>query len=210
MRKARLLLACTTVLLLAPAGQSLAGQRSRERCPASGRQPAVSDGRAQVYEEDGRVFGCAQARGRWYALGGYTEVFGGEHLEPAVLAGTTVVVEHVREGRRWIPGDPLLVVTDLLTGRVLRKVHTGGPPLGGCPACDGRASALALKPDGSLAWIVQDGYPYRTELREADRTGSRTLAAGGYGDEVEEPSLSVDGDVLHWTQGGLPYSAPFD
>ena len=121
--------------------------------------------------------------------------------DPPCWPAPRSVVQHLRLGGRSLLGNPLLVVSDLRTGRVLRRVHTGGPPLGGCRACDGLASAVALKPDGSLAWVVQDGYPYRTELRESDRTGSRTLAAGGYADEVEEPSLTVQGNVLHWTPG---------
>ncbi len=198
-----------SILLFATVSTSEASPASKvaRRCPR-GRLPGqiVSNSQAQVYEVHGVLFGCVY-RHRSYSLGP-VQGPGGEETVKA-LTGATVAIERFKHD-----GNPLIVVSDIRTGRVMRKLHTGGPPRSHpCWICDGVAVALVLKEDGSLAWLTEDGrFDYSTELHAADRNGSRILAYGTKfeGTEIDDRSLVVDKSTLHWMQGGRPMSAPLN
>jgi hypothetical protein len=66
-------------------------------------------------------------------------------------------------------------------------------------------SALLVKSDGSVAWIVETGYPVvQYQVHTVDKSGSRVLASGT---DIDPRTLALSGGVLYWTQGGKPMSA---
>jgi hypothetical protein len=125
-----------------------------------------------------------------------------------VLAGPIVAFEHF-----WIAfeGQPKWGVTvrDLRTGRVLRNEPTGtdvtpGPE----PEQDfgiGHTTAIVVKTDGSVAWIVETSKEEgRYQVHAADMNGGRVLASGA---DVDPTSLALAEGTLYWMQGGRAYSA---
>lgn len=202
----RIVVCVVGVLVVAgpSAGKAVASHKTRiAPCRRGHSGTVAADALAHVYERSGVLFGCMYGHSHTYSLG--SDYF---HLgrDAAVLSGATVAVQEPN----YRP-NPLIVVSNLRTGRVLRKVHTGGPPHRGCTACDGLASAIAVKEDGSLAWLVEDGHAEHIELRVSDRNGSRTLAVGEDGEApIDEKSLAVHGSTVYWTQSGKVMSAPLD
>jgi len=103
---------------------------------------------------------------------------------------------------RW-----LVIVFDLRTGRVLHNVPTGTlksprPGLFGA----GETTAIVVKPDGAVAWIVETGFkPKEYEVHALDKSGGRVLAVGT---DIVPKSLALAGNILYWAQGGKPFSAP--
>ena len=113
-------------------------------------------------------------------------------------------------------GEWHIVVRNLLTGRVLRRVPTGGSkltrtthpytvPEPGDYVGVGPALDVMVKGDGSAAWIVYNalrmGTPPQYEVHAVDKTGSRILASGT---DIDPHSLALAGSRLYWTQGGKP------
>jgi hypothetical protein len=119
-----------------------------------------------------------------------------------------------------------ITVRDLRTGRLVRAVATGphrgnvdapgypsesGPEKGDLYVGDGPAERVAVRPDGSVAWIAEDfiGWleAFRSgrkesrsyELRVIDQAGERVLASGP---GLDRRSLSLHGSRLEWTQDG--------
>jgi len=99
---------------------------------------------------------------------------------------------------------------------MLRNVPTG-IPLKHQPenAGVGPVVGLAVKPNGSVAWIAEDferSTPTTSTSEEAryydvyasDKSGTRLLASGL---NVSPSSLALAGSTLYWTQGGKPESA---
>jgi hypothetical protein len=207
---------------IASASPASASYTKISRCRHRG--VLAEDAHAQVYRQRNEVFGCAYGRRRAYVLGpafvpgptpGKPANSAAEVTTVKALTGTTVAVEHHRTEQ----SNQLLVVMDLRSGRVIHRVHTGGPPNIGCDYdCDGSAVNLLLKEDGSLAWLTTGGVSVSdstTELHAVDKTGSRILAAGStLPFTTKEPippngieSLVLAGSTLRWTQGGQPKSA---
>jgi hypothetical protein len=155
------------------------------------------------------VFGCAYRSKHRYLLGPvpYGSATGGEGVEPEALAGSIVAYGHmVIVGST---GEWTVVVRDLRNGRVLRKAPTGVPVKAEPSSLGiGRAVAIVLKTDGSVAWIVEtDQENGEYQVHAVDKSGSRTLASGA---DVAPTSLALAGSTLYWTQGGKPRSAPLD
>jgi hypothetical protein len=117
-------------------------------------------------------------------------------------------------------GDPAggywgMTVRDLSNGKVVHTVPTGTPVHPAPPRVEGGltrsnvgigpATAIVVKNDGAVAWIVstpkEDGY---YQVHAVDKMGSRVLATGP---EIEPHSLALAGSTLYWTQGGKPMSA---
>lgn len=98
----------------------------------------------------------------------------------------------------------LVVVRNLRTGRVIHKLPTGTPAT---PRPSwvgiGPTTALVVKSDGAVAWIVETGYPTEYQVYAVDKSGSRMLASGA---NIEPYSLALASNTLYWTQGGLPAS----
>jgi hypothetical protein len=169
------------VLLVAATPTSAVPVRrpSSTTCPPGHPHVIAADPHAQVYEAERNtlnVYGCA-GHGRSYLLG---EVLNkGWHgpdigVSLATLAGTDVAFSEETERAS------LIIVRDLRTGRVLHKLHPGTPPLIRTP--DGTATAIVVKSDGAVAWIVGGNFftpPAPVyEVEAVDKTGRRLLASG--------------------------------
>ena len=65
--------------------------------------------------------------------------------------------------------------------------------------------AIAVKHDGSVAWIVETGEEEGGyQVHAVDKSGSRVLASNP---DIDPLSLALAGSTLYWTQGGQPFSA---
>jgi hypothetical protein len=155
------------------------------------------------------VFGCAYRSKHRYLLGPvpYGSATGGAGVEPEALAGSIVAY-----GQMVIVGSTgewTVVVRDLRNGRVLRRQPTGMPVKAEPPSVGiGRAVAVVVKTDGSVAWIVEtDQEDGKYQVHAVDKTGSRVLALGP---DIAPSSLALAGSTLYWTQGGKPFSAALD
>ncbi len=212
-------------LLLSVAATSDASSHRKPppRCPPGHPHLIVADAQAQVYirsqgysEGEDVYLGCAHGRRHSYVVGGASEEIssqaGGE-TSRLTLAGPILA----REESSWISGvlgeagenKWHVVVTDLRTGRVVHEVPTGTPnPPEPRLVGDGATTALVVKSDGSVAWIV-DVYgsenPVEYQVHALDRSGGRVLASGA---GIAPTSLALAGSTLYWTQGGKPMSAP--
>jgi hypothetical protein len=198
------------------------------RCLAGRSHVIVANAKAQVYEgpsigkrgesipESPVYYGCVYGRKKSYELGlpeGGTS--GGSWRSYAyTLAGPIVAyAEAARIG--YEEQNPKyiykVVVRDLLNGRLLHNLPTGIPPRGANREGIGEVTALVVKRDGAVAWIVQvlenmAGGRLRSnyEVRAVDKAGRRVLAIST---EIGPHSLKLRGSTLHWTQGGKPMSA---
>ena len=169
--------------------------------------------------EDGAeaVYGCAYGRKRSYLLGKPTDCgsSGCVALEREAIAGTFVAYEEFSIGGVGSSNASYLVlVRDLRNGKLLRRLPTGvpvssNPELVGA----GRTTAIVLKSDGAVAWIVEKpacvGVSRKEnltcyEVHAVDKTGSHLLAAGP---DINASSLALASSTLYWTQSGKPFSA---
>lgn len=101
----------------------------------------------------------------------------------------------------------LVIVRNLRTGRVLHKVPTGIAGPGTVEVLgDGFTTAIVVKPDGAVAWILESGAsrPIEYQVHAVDAKGERTLASGS---GIEPSSLALAGSTLYWTQDGQSFSA---
>jgi hypothetical protein len=114
--------------------------------------------------------------------------------------------------------EEYVVVRDLKSGRVLHHVPTGvrsGPEANPADVGGGPVRGLVVKPDGSVAWMVEDGE--RSTLTPSgdpairylsvyaqDRSGLHLLSAGT---NIDVTSLALGGSTVYWTEGGHPMSA---
>jgi hypothetical protein len=209
-------------LALLPA-QALASTRSRARparCPPGHSRTIAADRQAQVFlgsgssRESSVFLGCAYGRSHSYVVGGASEpvssTSGSVGTDRLTLVGTIVA----REESSSLSGNPFfegkhkwfVVVTDLRNGRVLHSVPTGtlSPPRRGVVG-SGETTALVLKSDGAVAWIVEIfERPGEYEVHALDGSGGRVLAAGR---GIVPNSLALAGSTLFWTQDGKPTSA---
>ncbi len=197
--------------------------RSRHKTSASclpGRgHVLVADTEAQVYVasnslEQPQVYGCLYGRKNVVDLGP-REICGGAGSEgecfgvenPAV-AGTKVA--YLQFNASGSHAEWRVVVRDLLTGRVLRKIPTGTRvPAEPREIGTGPTTMVVVKGDGAVAWIVitrgRGGRePAEYEVHAVDKNGSRVLATGP---GIASESLALVGSTLYWTQEGKPFSA---
>jgi hypothetical protein len=131
-----------------------------------------------------------------------------------VLAGPVVAYEQHNESRdraEWF-----VLVRDLRTGKIVRKLPTG-TPLKPEPTYIGvgQVMSVVVKPDGAVAWITEDdersvglpgthGFRVYHEVEAADRNGTRVLAAGF---RIKGSSLRLTRSTLHWRNGGKEETA---
>ncbi len=97
---------------------------------------------------------------------------------------------------------------NLRTGRLIRKLPTG-TPMTPRPSWIGigPTTAIVVKSDGAVAWIVETDFPTEYQVHTVDKSGNRVLASGT---DIDPSSLALAGNTLYWTQGGQPFSAPLD
>ncbi len=158
-----------------------------------------------MYHDKGVViYGCAYGH-RSYRLGAdelcYGAPCGGPRRE--VLDGAFVAYEDGGGGQAT--NTYLVVVRNLRSGRVIHRLPTG-TPVTPKPSWVGigPTTAIEVRGDGAVAWIVETGYPTEYQVHAVDRTGSRVLASGA---DIGPSSLALAGSMLYWMQGGQPFSA---
>lgn len=152
--------------------------------------------------------GCIRGHRRAFVLGG-TPVgssSGAAGSRLYTLAGPFVAWER-SESMTGESGHAewVVIVEDLRSGRVLRRVPTGvaNPPVRGLVG-SGPATQIVVDAQGASAWIVEaasrtGGRPAQFEVHEASQGGTRTLASGA---DISPRSLALVGGTLYWTQGG--------
>jgi hypothetical protein len=168
------------------------------------------DAQAQVFVAANAIttdvyYGCVYGSRHIYQLGAPSDcvdVSLGEcgGITNVVLAGSVAAYEEFssRSGVWWI------VVRNLRSGRVLRRVRTNTP---GPVNTAGAVEALVLKSDGAQAHLptaVPNG-PREYEVYATDATGESRLLASGPG--IVPASLALAGSTLYWTQEGRAVSA---
>jgi hypothetical protein len=223
MRLAVLTIICTGLVLTLAATTNATGDRGKPaaKCPTGHMHLVAADAQAEVYVlpprngphggyEPRAIYGCAYAQGHAYALGHpwVGSSSGGGGVAQEVLAGTIVAYEQSLTSSSGYGNRSswLVYVRDLRNGKVLHEVPTGTPnPSTPGLVGAGFTTAIVVKTDGAVAWIVEKPLSY--EVHAVDATGSRVLASGP---GIERFSLALAGSTLYWTQGGMPFSAPLD
>lgn len=195
----------------------------------------IADAQAQAYLLRGRygdleARACAYRSHRVYELENMVEgdeascalgcppLPGTVALGGVMVAFTDNVVPSNKYGDCYC-GEWHVVVRNLLTGRVLRRVPTGGSkltrgtstytgPEPGDYVGVGPALDVMVENNGSVAWIVYNvrgvGMPRQYEVHVADHLGSHVVASSP---DISPHSLALVGNTLYWTQGGKPFSA---
>jgi hypothetical protein len=155
--------------------------------------------------------GCVRGSRRAYEVGGpsvgsSSGAGGARHL---TLAGTVVAWEAFESA--GVTGELgreswMVVVRDLRTGSVLRRLPTGTARVKGWVGV-GPTQQIVVSGNGAVAWIASVAGPAgqdALEIHVADRTGARVVAEGS---DIESDSLALAGSTLYWTQGGKPSAA---
>jgi len=249
MRRVGLYLIAVLLLLLAAVSVSDATRGRHFRCGirharviAETREAAVVVG--EHGEVSGYAFGCANGH-RTYSIG-LPESCGKEGclgVSSEVLNGWTVAYQWVSNSNGVSGGIPsyswFVVVRDLRTDRVLRKVPTGTPLRAEQGEVGvGRVQSMVVKRDGVVAWIAADNQrspgerlvtppcellPTGASICPGPRakppfissydvyaSGRRGTRLLASGTDVAPHSLKLAASTLYWTQGGTPMSAPLD
>jgi hypothetical protein len=176
-------------------------------------------GYPRTEEWERKIYGCVYGHWGAYFLGVEPRhqvtkymnesYFGDLNL---VLAGPIVAYERFSIGEDLGAVRLGVAVQDLRTGRTLRDEPTGKARIPGSePELEfgiGHTTAIVVKSDGSVAWIVKTSASEgRDQVHAVDTTGSRVLASGS---DIDPTSLALAGSTLYWTQGGKPFSAPLN
>jgi hypothetical protein len=216
----------TIVLLSLLAGASVATARQRHRvtptCPPVNKGVVVADAQAVVYragttvyepeehkfvEGNEGIFGCAYVAKRSYDFGfpPYGGPSGSGGVDHIALAGPVVAYEVAQTSPFAFGRDVNEVwVRNLRTGKVIHRIPDGSPSQSGDIGI-GDTTAIVVKNDGSVAWIVGTSEQLgHAQVRSVDKTGSHVLAISP---EIDPYSLALAGSTLYWTEGGKPASA---
>ncbi len=173
------------------------------KCPLKNEGVVDADAQAVVYKASTGIFGCAYGAKRAFYLGpspyGSAQVSGG--TSPIMLAGPIVayavdqsnIVREHEVHEVW--------VRNLRTGKLIHRMPNGSPAESGNIGL-GDTTAIVVKSDGSVAWIV--GTSDGPQVRSVDQAGEHLLAATP---EIDRSSLALAGSTLYWLQGGKPMSA---
>jgi hypothetical protein len=208
-------------LLLEAASPSAAHVRhtTPPKCPPAKSHVLLADAQVELYsavevvnmynDKGARIHGCAYGH-KSYLLGAEVEECGSGvpcgGVRREVLAGPLVAYEEGSGGET--ANTYLVVVRNLRTGRVIRKLPTGTPvtprPLW---VGIGPTTAIVIKSDGAVAWIVETGFPAEYQVHAVNKSGSRVLASGV---DIAPSSLALAGNTLYWRQSGQSISAPLD
>jgi hypothetical protein len=227
MRYTTIVLAAILTGLLASTSIAVAARPRRNatpKCPPANEGVVVADAQAVLYKAtttvyepeehkfvEGReeIFGCAHGAKRSYHIG--LPPYGGPGesggVVPVTLVGPIVAygvgenggIEGVTETH----SSHEIWVRNLRTGKLIHRMPNGSPPAKPGYVGLGDTTAIVVKSDGSVAWIVGTGDG--AQVRSADKTGEHLLAAAS--PAIDPNSLALAGSTLYWTQGGKPMSA---
>jgi hypothetical protein len=185
-------------------------------------QLVAADAQAEVFLTTGEYphyAGCTYARRKSYELGpdgaSVPDASAGSYAY--ALAGPVVAYADT-ETRGYVDANRInsdhVVVRDLLNGHVLHDLPTGIPRAGAHEEGIGSATAIVVRNDGAVAWIVQVlertaslGLRSNYEVRALDRTGSHVLAIST---EIDPSSLRLRGTTLFWVQHSEPMSGTLE
>ncbi len=223
MRQLAISVLSVLILSLVAIGSSAASTRSARptTCQPAKSQILLADQQAELYivkerrphayEAESVVRGCAHGQRRSYLLGeaeehlGSSGGAGSSGVELETLAGPVVAYEKAYGSEQNSLYE--MVVRNLVSGRVLHKVITSRPVKpGAIPIAAGPLTALVVKRDGAVAWIVETGYPVEYRVYAIDKSGTRSLASGA---DINPASLALAG-TLYWTQAGKPATTSLD
>jgi hypothetical protein len=221
------LFAVLPVLIAVGATDAAQARKLRPLCHLPDHARMISaNSQAMIYEtletpnQERGIFGCVFGQRRTYFLGepesGTPEGASGIRFE--TLSGSMVAY---KGGYALPPGVStpartvwVVVVRDLRTGRVVRRVPTD-PNRSSTTVVAGPLVALVVKSDGAAAWIVESHEEPSTSANHfmgtreyivmaVDKTGTRQLAVGK---DIDPKSLALVGGTLYWIQSGIPYLA---
>lgn len=212
------------LLALTSVSAARTGRKTPARCSPNHAHIIAADAKAEVFEapeppgppEYLGVWGCVYGH-RAYFLGPlpYSSSGGGGGLEHEGLAGPIVAYEEsVTSGRAGTAGmgEWHVVVRDLNNDRLLHRVPTGIPtPQNPLLVGAGFTSAIVVKTDGAVAWIVEypvEGGATNYEVHALNETGAPRLLASAT--NIGPTSLALAGSNLYWSQGGQAASALLD
>jgi hypothetical protein len=217
----------TAILTGLLAGTSMAAaarphHNAPPKCPPVNEGVVAADAQAVLYkassivyeseehkfvEGQEEIFGCAHGAKRSYHIGlpPYGGPGGSGGVGPVALVGPIVAygvgesggIEGVTESH----SSNEIWVRNLRTGKLIHRMPNGSPAKPGDVGL-GDTTAIVVKSDGSVAWIVGTGDG--PQVRSVDKTGSHLLAVSP---EIGPTSLALAGSTLYWTQGGKPMSA---
>jgi hypothetical protein len=215
----------TIVLLSLLAGASVATARQRHgvtpTCPPVNKGVVVADAQAVVYragttvyepeehkfvEGNEGIFGCAFGARRLYHFGvpPYGSATSGSGGVGSIVLAGTVAAYDVGRSASFGSSSHEIWVRNLRTGTLIYRMPNGLPAEPGDIGL-GDTTAIVVKGDGSVAWIVRAGGRLGSiQVRSVDKTGSHVLATSP---EINPDSLALAGGTLYWTQGGKPASA---
>jgi hypothetical protein len=88
----------------------------------------------------------------------------------------------------------------------LRPLAPGGRKVSQDVSDYNAVTALAVRADGAVAWILKASANYNEV--DAVASGARTPTALAYARGIEKGRLSFDAAAVHWTQDGADRSAP--
>jgi hypothetical protein len=214
---------CAAWLDLGSASSAAAVPLPVERCAPSGSKTLASDPQARVYSAPVdpahhdpttgippvKVFGCTLAAGKTVLLGSTAINLEGGPLtiDPRTLAlSDTRVAYSLTEGGTDF-NQVYVALRNLATGRVERRPSAAPGPLG--PEGFSKVTAIGVDEAGAFAWISVGsaiGAPHKArEVAAVDPNGEAlTLDTA---EDIDPRSLTLEGDRLEWTDGGVGQSA---
>jgi hypothetical protein len=209
----------TSLLAVAPTVAAYPRHKAAFKCPPTNEGLVAVDAQAVIFrattavyeghrrESEGLqgVFGCAYGTRRAYYLGRPSSAgsSGSVSTYPIALAGSIVAFS---EGKSFAYGHSFdeIWVRNLRTGQLIHRTPNGSPAEPEDVGI-GDTTAIVVKGDGSVAWIVGTREQLGgVQVRSVDKTGSHLLAASP---EIDPTSLALAGSTLYWLQAGKPMSA---
>ncbi len=213
------------IALLTATSTAVASPRVKAlpKCPPRNLRVLVADAQVVIYRaatvvyepeehrfEEGQeaIFGCAHGAKRSYRLGpiSYGSASGSGGTYPIALAGPVVAYDVGETAPFRTPtgfSAEEIWVRNLRTGKLLHRMPNGSPAESEDIGL-GETTAIVVKGDGAVAWIVRTGRTEDLQVRSADKTGSHVLVTSP---EIAPESLALAGSTLYWTQGNKPMSA---
>jgi len=191
------------VVVLAACGSS-AAETTSGACKPDGSHTLALSPQARVYSLDKTVYGCAYSTGKQRQLGKLSSCVGSHQVEAVDVAG--VLAGYGLRTCGVDTGGAEVIVRRLTDGKVLtRRIATERST--GAESYQSVGS-LALKADGSIAWIgVGQSIIGRGETIEVRRVeaGDETLL--DFGRAIHPGSLRLHGSTLTWKHGKHTRSA---